>query len=136
MNTSKYEFLSVTTCNFYSGNLSTLLFVSSCLGLSTFTKPYNSYLFHRTFLPQLEQCSNDHLALANCFVSHASQLEMYVTYCTYQAKSDSVFKEYCGFFAVSVTSLLPVYVTSLLPVYVSSLLPVYVTLLRICMFTQ
>lgn len=59
-------------------------------------------LFHRVFLPQLEQCGNDHLAAANCFVTHASQLEMYVTYCTYQAKSDSVFKEYCGFFAVSV----------------------------------
>jgi len=59
-------------------------------------------LFHRVFLPQLEQCGDDHLAVANCFVTHASQLEMYVTYCTYQAKSDSVFKEYCGFFAVSV----------------------------------
>ena len=63
------------------------------------TKPY---LFYRVFLPQLEQCCNDHLAVASCFVSHASQLEMYVNYCTFQAKSDSVFKEYCGFFAVSV----------------------------------
>ena len=87
-------------------------------GSLKFIKPYNSYLIHRTFLPQLEQCGNDHLAVANCFVSHADKLEMYVNYCTYQAKSDSVFKEYCGFFAVSVTSLLPVYMTALLPVYV------------------
>ena len=63
----------------------------------------NTYdLFYSSvFLPELEQCGEDYLALASCFVTHAPQLEMYITYCTYQAKSDSVFREYCGFFAVS-----------------------------------
>jgi len=59
------------------------------------------FFYSSVFLPELERCNDDYLALASCFVTHAPQLEMYVTYCTYQAKSDSVFREYCGFFAVS-----------------------------------
>lgn len=76
---------------------------ASYLSYST-TDEARLFILHRVFLPQLEQCSDDHIAVASCFVNHARQLEMYVNYCTYQAKSDSVFKEYCSFFAVSVTT--------------------------------